>query len=480
MSDFLLNLSSNPQTRNLIKKAGLPIPMPEPLRRTKGPMADRPLHDYDVFVYTTAKSKLAPVLATTLAEAGANPYVFGDPEVMSFFKDPGEAFGRPAKVLELVEGEKPPVKPRALVCDASGITDPAGLKALYDFFHPVIRSLGKCGRVVLLGRPPQDQKSTLTAAAQGGLSGFMRSVAKEIGKKGSTSQLLYVQDGAEDRVAGPLRFLLSTDSSYVTGQPLTVTKVAKAVDETTGWTGTLDGKVALVTGAARGIGAATARILAGEGAKVVCLDLPNDDGPTSQLAREIGGGVLLQDLAAPDAPAQICERLQEGYGGVDIVVHNAGVTRDKTLANMKPDWWDLALEVNLGAVARLTDALLEGTLHKGGRLICLSSIAGIAGNMGQTNYASAKSGLIEYVRHLSGGIAAKGITINAVAPGFIETRLTNAMPFAMREVARRLNALGQGGLPADVGRAITFFATPGSVGLTGQVMRVCGQSLVGA
>lgn len=480
MSDFLLNLSANPQTRNVIKRMGLPIPMPQPLRRTKGPSADRPLADEDVVVYTTAKSKLGPYLAKTLAEAGANPYLLGHHTALAHFQEPGEAFGRPAQHLDLDDEKGPDVRPQALVCDASQISEPSELRALYDFFHPVIRSLGKCGRVVILGRPPEDQKTALAAAAQGALSGFMRSVAKEIGKKGSTSHLLYVQSGAEDRLAGPLRFFLSTDSVYVTGQPLTVTKTAKDLDKTTGWTNTLDGKVALVTGAARGIGAATARILAGEGAKVICLDLPKDDGPTSKLAREIGGGVLLMDLAEPDAPTFISDRLQESYGGVDIVVHNAGITRDKTLANMSPAYWDLALEVNLGAVARLTDALLEGTLHKGGRLVCLSSIAGIAGNMGQTNYASAKSGLIEYVRSLSGKIAAKGITINAVAPGFIETRLTDAMPFAMREVARRLNALGQGGAPQDVGRAITFFASPGAVGLTGQVMRVCGQSLVGA
>ena len=147
---------------------------------------------------------------------------------------------------------------------------------------------------------------------------------------------------------------------------------------------------------------------------------------------------------------------------------------------MSPGYWDQALAVNLEAVTRLTATLLDGVLKDNGRLICLSSIAGIAGNPGQTNYATAKSGIVSYVRHLSGQVSQKGVTVNAVAPGFIETRLTAAMPVALREVARRMNSLGQGGMPQDIGHAITFFARPHSVGLTGQVLRVCGQSLVGA
>jgi 3-oxoacyl-[acyl-carrier protein] reductase len=131
-------------------------------------------------------------------------------------------------------------------------------------------------------------------------------------------------------------------------------------------------------------------------------------------------------------------------------------------------------------VVRITDALLEGPMHDAGRIILLSSVAGIAGNMGQTNYAASKAGIVGYVRKLAGDVGDRGITVNAIAPGFIETRLTAAIPVVIREVARRLSNLGQGGRPRDVGDAITFLSTPGAVGLTGNTLRVCGGALVGA
>ena len=242
----------------------------------------------------------------------------------------------------------------------------------------------------------------------------------------------------------------------------------------------LDGKVALVTGAARGIGAATAELLANEGAHVVCLDRPQDDALVSQVARKIGGSLLLADLGVLDAASTIVSELRQQHGGVDIVVHNAGVTRDKTLAKMKPEQWNQAIDVNLASVVKITAALLEGGLRDDGRIVCLSSVAGIAGNMGQTNYAASKAGIIGYVRKLAKHTASRGITVNAIAPGFIETRLTAAIPVMIREVGRRLSNLGQGGLPQDVGEAITFLATPGAYGINGQVLRVCGGALIGA
>ena len=245
------------------------------------------------------------------------------------------------------------------------------------------------------------------------------------------------------------------------------------------WTFPLEQKTALVTGAARGIGRSTAELLAAEGAHVVCLDRPEDQDAAARLARTLHGRVLGVDVTAPDAAAQIAEAF--GEHGVDIVVHNAGITRDKTLARMKPAFFDLAIAVNLEAVERITRHLLEqGRINPFGRVICLSSVAGLAGNMGQTNYAAAKRGVVGYVQALAPTVAAEGITVNAVAPGFIETRMTDAMPTALREVARRMNSLGQGGHPADVAEAIAFFASPGAQGITGQTLRVCGQALIGA
>jgi 3-oxoacyl-[acyl-carrier protein] reductase len=148
---------------------------------------------------------------------------------------------------------------------------------------------------------------------------------------------------------------------------------------------------------------------------------------------------------------------------------------------MKPEQWDSVMRVNLEAVVQFHDALLQkGVLHDGGRVVCLSSIAGIAGNMGQTAYSASKAGVAAFVRAAAPLVAARGITINAIAPGFIETRMTAAVPVAIKEFGRRLSALSQGGLPEDVANAIAFLSTPAAQGVSGRVLRVCGGSLLGA
>jgi len=164
-----------------------------------------------------------------------------------------------------------------------------------------------------------------------------------------------------------------------------------------------------------------------------------------------------------------------------VMVHNAGITRDRTLARMKPERWDAVLEVNLSSQERINDVLLDQDLiPNGGRLIGVASIAGIAGNRGQTNYATSKAGVIGLVQSMAPVLAGRGITVNAVAPGFIETAMTAKMPLMLREAGRRMNSMAQGGLPVDVAETIAWFASPGSGGVTGNVVRVCGQSLLGA
>jgi 3-oxoacyl-[acyl-carrier protein] reductase len=447
MGDLLLQLSQNRAARKVVKALGLPLPMPQVLRRATGPLEERPLQGTQVLVGAGAGGLLENAVVQTLGRAGA---VVGDASA------------------------------EALVFDATGLKAPPELRALYDFFNPRLPRLATGGRVVVLGRPPQTAEDSAAAATQQALAGFVRSLGREVGRKGATANLVYVEPSAHERLEGVLRFLLSSRSAFVSGQVLTVAATAAAKGEVR-CIRPLEGKVALVTGAGRGIGAATARRLAAEGAHVVCLERPADALLVEQLAGELGGSVLLADVSAPQTPAALTEALRHGFGGVDIVVHNAGLTRDKTLARMGQALWDEVLAVNLTAVVATTGALLaQNLLRDHGRVICLSSVSGIAGNMGQTNYSASKAGLLGFVEREAAVLAPRGITVNAVAPGLIETRLTEAMPVMIREGARRLSNLGQGGLPEDVAETITFLATEASVGLTGGVLRVCGGAWVGA
>jgi len=473
MRDVLLEIAQNKNARKLIQSLGLPIPLPERLKRDEAPWTQAPLRDYTVIVGATAPSEALPVLAECLTRAGANAYLSGPSELTAAFAEPGEAFGRPARTLEELSET---ASAEALVFDASAITTVAGLRAVYDFFHPLVGRIKRSGRAIVIGRSAEGAEPEAAAAASA-LDGFVRSLAKEVGKRGATANLIAVDKGAEARLAPVVRFVLSARSAFISGQPFVVSTTAKTAGEPA-YVRPLEKKIVLVTGAARGIGAATARLFAQEGAHVVCLDRPADDGPLSQLARELGGTPVALDIAAPDAAIKLADALKE-KGGVDVIVHNAGITRDKTLARMKSELWDQTLDINLQAVVRTTRAL-EGVLRDGGRIICLSSIAGLAGNVGQTNYAASKAGVAGFVRALAPRLASRGITVNAIAPGFIETRLTAAIPVAIREVGRRLSALGQGGQPEDVGQAIVFLASPGAQGLTGRVLRVCGGAFIGA
>lgn len=366
---------------------------------------------------------------------------------------------------------------KGLVFDATGIRNTTELRAVYDFFHPLTRKLGKCGRVVIIGRIPENC-SLEQRIAQRGLEGLVKSLGKEI-KKASIANLIYVDDGAETQVASPLHFFLSPKAAYVSGQVVRVGAADFAVDGFN-WNKPLTGKTALVTGAARGIGAAIAEVLARDGAKVIVLDVPPMADDLKQVASQIGGIALEGDITAADAPTKISAAALE-HGGLDIIVHNAGVTRDKTIAGMPDKFWDMVIDINISSEERINAQLLkDGSLKDGGRIVCVSSISGIAGNMGQTNYATSKAAVIGMVQGMAPDLLARNITINAVAPGFIETQMTAAIPFAIREAGRRMNSMSQGGQPVDVAETISFFASPASQGMTGNIVRVCGQSLIGA
>ena len=346
----------------------------------------------------------------------------------------------------------------------------------------VLRRLATNGRVVTVSRAAADGDAPALAAARNGIDGFLRSLAKEL-RAGATGNGVVLTDGAsvdDTSVLATLRFFLSARSAYVDGQLLPVGPADAAAPAD--WDRPLAGKVAVVTGAARGIGAAIAKTLARDGATVVCVDVPAAGEGLARTANAVGGTALQLDVTSDDAGRRILEHARTRHGGLDIVVHNAGILRDKLLANMKPAQWDAVIAVNLEAQLRINDQLLgldgdEGV--EGLRIVSLASTSGIAGNKGQTNYGYSKAGVIGHTRATAPLVAARGGTANAVAPGFIETEMTASIPFATREVARRLNSLQQGGRPVDVAEAIVFLASPASAGVNGQVLRVCGQNLVG-
>ena len=327
---------------------------------------------------------------------------------------------------------------------------------------------------MVLGAPlyPPDHHQ---AAAQQALEGFTRSLGKEIGR-GRTVNLVRLTDASA--AESTLRFLLSPKSAYVSGQVIEVGTPQEPEGAPDG-DRPLTGRTALVTGAARGIGEAVAETLARDGARVVVLDVPRGRQDARRVADRLGGTALLLDITAADAGARIAEALPDG---LDLLVHNAGITRDRRLVNMPAERWIPVLEVNLASVLRTTDALLKaGALRRGGRIVATASIAGLAGNAGQTNYGASKAGIVGLVRSLAPrALAEHGVTVNAVAPGFIETKMTAAVPLFIREAGRRMNSLAQGGLPVDVAETIAWLAHPGSGAVNGQVVRVCGQSLLGA
>ncbi|HEX7682081.1 MAG TPA: 3-oxoacyl-ACP reductase FabG [Trinickia sp.] len=240
----------------------------------------------------------------------------------------------------------------------------------------------------------------------------------------------------------------------------------------------LDKQVALVTGASRGIGRAIALVLARQGATVIGTATSESGaaGITEALAAEglAGRGVVLEvnDAQAVDA---LIDTLVKEFGALNVLVNNAGITRDQLAMRMKDDEWDAVIDTNLKAVFRLSRAVLRPMMKaRGGRIVNITSVVGSAGNPGQINYAAAKAGVAGMTRALAREIGSRGITVNCVAPGFIDTDMTKVLPEEQQAALKTQIPLGRLGSPEDIGHAVAFLASPQAGYITGTTLHVNG------
>ncbi len=468
MADRYTELVNTPIGKAIAKQIGLPAPV---VLDRFDPTAE--VIEGPVLLGAAPGAKLAGPIAAVLAHIGAETST----PLQDELRASAAAADLDARIFN-AETATADQTFKALVFDASGIENSEQLVALWEFFHPTIRRVSSSGRVIVVGLTPELQDDPRVRVAQRGLEGFTRSLGKEV-KRGACANLVYVNPGAENQLESTLRFLLSPRSAYVSGQAIRIGSSGHYAE--VDWSRPLAGKTALVTGAARGIGKAMAEVLSRDGAHVIGLDVPQAAEALARVAADLGGSELTVDITSAEAPQIITDYLIEHFGGVDVVVHNAGVTRDKTLGRMTDDQWNLVLAINTTAIERIdAELIVRDAIKPNGRVILVSSVAGIAGNFGQTNYATSKAAVIGIVNAYTQEAADRGFTINAVAPGFIETQMTAAIPITIREVGRRMNSMSQGGLPVDVAETVAWYASPASSGVNGNIVRVCGQSLLGA
>ncbi|KUM33069.1 3-oxoacyl-ACP reductase [Arthrobacter sp. EPSL27] len=461
MTDKYTQLVSHGLGRDIAKKLGLPQPMA--LRRhTPG----QPLVTGPVLVQGAGSG--ADALASTLLSWNLDVRRHAVPK---------EKLG--AIILVLDELSRPEDLEKPVLTAATSLRDLAANARVVTISRSAADAANADAANADAANPGAADPAA--AAARQGVDGLVRSLAKEL-RAGATANGILLADGAgttSPSTLGALWFFLSGRSAFVDGQFLTVRSAEGQLPADA--EKPLAGKVAVVTGAARGIGAAIARTLHRDGATVVAVDIPAAGDHLAAVANEVHGTALQLDITREDAGQRIIDHAVERHGRLDIVIHNAGITRDKLLANMDQGRWNSVIAVNIAAQLRINEALLASEHFRNSpRIVSVASTSGIAGNRGQTNYGASKGGVMGMVRATAPLIGTHGGSINAVAPGFIETEMTAKIPFATREIARRLNSLQQGGRPGDVAEAIAFLASDAAGGISGEVLRVCGQNLVGA
>ncbi|HMX59856.1 MAG TPA: 3-oxoacyl-ACP reductase [Chitinophagales bacterium] len=441
MNDYLQNAT----LRNVLKTLNIPVPVPPILKRNLNAFSDDELSNKEIVITGKENDFLSQLQ-----------------------KEFHGRIGQATIYDETIDG---------LVLSCVGMQTIEDLEDLYTSIKNTVSKIKANGRIVIVSK--EDKTSVTTFTIQKSIDAFSRALSKEIGgKKGITVNQLKItnEEVTASAVVNASIFFLSDKSSFITGQVVDVSNAN--TDTLTSIEGLLQGKIAIVTGGARGIGAAAARVLHREGATVIIVDVPQAADDAQALAAELNGDSYLLDISQATAAKELQKYIIEKYGKLDILVNNAGITRDKTIAKMSIDQWRSVLNVNLKAVIQLTQIFIENGFSKDAKVVSLSSISGISGNVGQTNYSLTKAGVIGFSQALAA--TNKNIFANAVAPGFIETKMTENLPFFIKEGGRRLSTLKQGGKPEDVAELIGFLASPLSNGINGQCVRVCGGNMIGA
>ncbi len=441
MNDYLQNAT----LRNVLKTLNIPVPVPPILKRNLNAFSDDELSSKQIVITGKENDFLSQLQ-----------------------KEFHGRIGQATIYDETIDG---------LVLSCVGMQTIEDLEDLYTSIKNTVSKIKANGRIVIVSK--EDKTSVTTFTIQKSIDAFSRALSKEIGgKKGITVNQLKItnEEVTASAVVNASIFFLSDKSSFITGQVVDVSNAN--TDTLTSIEGLLQGKIAIVTGGARGIGAAAARVLHREGATVIIVDVPQAADDAQALAAELNGDSYLLDISQATAAKELQQYVIEKYGKLDVLVNNAGITRDKTIAKMNIDQWRSVLNVNLKAVIQLTEIFIENGFSKDAKVVSLSSISGISGNVGQTNYSLTKAGVIGFSQALAA--TNKNIFANAVAPGFIETKMTENLPFFIKEGGRRLSTLKQGGKPEDVAELIGFLASPLSNGINGQCVRVCGGNMIGA
>lgn len=474
LKERLLDPDKNPVLKHILNSLG--IVTPPNIRRSRGSLQDDHLEGRTILI--AGRGNLHPYIAPAIQIAGCvailAPFVG---------QEPYENVEHLAlRSLTELERDKDAARLDGVLFDATHFTELADLDQLYDTFKLVVTRLTDYAKIVIINQLASDQIDPQVRMVATAVEGFAKSLAKELGRQAACVNVINVGNGeeAKRRVGPVIEFFLSDHSSFITKQVVTVSSLARGTNLPP-LAGSLAGRTVMVTGAARGIGLAISQALASEGAHVMVLDRAEEKEELEAIASKLEGIAIARTLGTQDAAKLICEDIRSKHGYIDVVVHNAGITRDRSLRKMSRGEWDSVLGINLEAVYELTQHLTQDSLLRdGGRIICMSSISGIAGNFGQTNYACSKAGMSGLVQGLAYELAPRGITANAIAPGFIDTAMTRAMPIMAQQIAKRLSILSQSGIPQDVADAVCFLASPCSQGISGQVLRVCGGHIMGA